>query len=70
MAYGLTLSIGTHDPARIATHERLDLTTDVASARTWRERWSFLLRRPGWAPARARDTAAGSAPGGLAGAGP
>ena len=52
VVYGLTTNIGTHDPRVIATHEWVDIAEDVASARTWRDRWSFLLRGPGWAPAR------------------
>jgi sterol desaturase/sphingolipid hydroxylase (fatty acid hydroxylase superfamily) len=46
--YGLTKNIGTYNPLRIATHEYADMLRDVASARTWRDRLSYVLREPGW----------------------
>ena len=49
VVYGLTTDIETYNPVAIATHEWVDIAEDVASARTWRDRWSFLLRGPGWA---------------------
>ena len=52
VVYGLTTNIDSYNPVTIAGHEWLDLTEDVASAQTWRDRWSFVLRRPGWAYAR------------------
>lgn len=52
VVYGLTSNIDTFDPVRIATHEWRDIAADVAAADSWHDRWSFLLRRPGWAYAR------------------
>jgi sterol desaturase/sphingolipid hydroxylase (fatty acid hydroxylase superfamily) len=52
VVYGLTSNIDSYDPVRIATHEWRDIATDVAAADSWHDRWSFLLRRPGWAYAR------------------
>ena len=49
VVYGLTTNIDTFNPVTIATHEWRDIARDVAGASTWRERWSFLLRGPGWA---------------------
>ena len=49
VVYGLTTNIDTYNPVTIATHEWRDIARDVAGASTWRERWSFLLRGPGWA---------------------
>ncbi|HSO64777.1 MAG TPA: sterol desaturase family protein [Ornithinibacter sp.] len=49
VVYGLTTNIDTSNPVTIATHEWRDIGRDIAGAATWRERWSFLLRRPGWA---------------------
>ena len=49
VVYGLTTNIDTYNPVTIATHEWRDIARDVAGAVTWRERWSFLLRGPGWA---------------------
>ena len=56
VVYGLTQNIDSYNPVTIAGHEWVDIAEDVGSAQNWRDRWSFLLRRPGWAYARrARD---------------
>ncbi|KGN32325.1 hypothetical protein N802_18345 [Knoellia sinensis KCTC 19936] len=47
--YGLTKNINTDNPVTIATHEWRAILTDIARSETWRDRWSFLLRGPGWA---------------------
>lgn len=47
--YGLTTDIDTFNPLRIASHEWVEMFKDVASADTWGDRWSYLLRGPGWA---------------------
>ena len=52
VVYGLTSNIDSYNPVTIATHEWRDIATDIAGATTWRDRWSFLLRRPGWAYAK------------------
>jgi sterol desaturase/sphingolipid hydroxylase (fatty acid hydroxylase superfamily) len=52
VVYGLTKNIDTYNPVIIAGHEWRDIAEDVAAAQTWRDRWSFLLRRPGWAYGR------------------
>jgi sterol desaturase/sphingolipid hydroxylase (fatty acid hydroxylase superfamily) len=49
VVYGLTQNIDTFNPARIATHEHVDMLRDVADARDWGERLSYVLRGPGWA---------------------
>jgi sterol desaturase/sphingolipid hydroxylase (fatty acid hydroxylase superfamily) len=49
VVYGLTSSIHTFNPARIATHEYADMLHDVARARTWRDRLGYVFRGPGWA---------------------
>jgi sterol desaturase/sphingolipid hydroxylase (fatty acid hydroxylase superfamily) len=49
VVYGLTTNIDTFNPVRIATHEWRDILADIAGAGTWRDRWSYLLRGPGWA---------------------
>ena len=48
VVYGLTKNIETFDPARIMTHEHVDMLRDVARAMTWRDRLSHVLRGPGW----------------------
>ncbi|GIL36292.1 sterol desaturase family protein [Phycicoccus sp. DTK01] len=62
VVYGLTKNIDTYDPAVIATHEWRDIARDVAASQTWRDRWSFLLRGPGWAYDRHRALAAAGDP--------
>jgi len=49
VVYGLTTNIDTYNPLRIATNEYVDIATDVAGARSWSDRLSFVLRGPGWA---------------------
>ena len=56
--YGLTRNIESFDLATIATHEWQDIARDVASAPTWSDRFSFLLRGPGWAYGRRAELAA------------
>jgi sterol desaturase/sphingolipid hydroxylase (fatty acid hydroxylase superfamily) len=57
VVYGLTKNIDSYNPAVIATHEWRDIAEDVATAETWHDRWSFLLRGPGWAYERRDRTA-------------
>ena len=52
VVYGLTNNIESSNPVTIATHEWVDIAEDVASATTWRDRWAYLLRRPGWTSVR------------------
>ncbi len=54
VVYGLTTNIESHDPVTIATHEWRDIARDVAGSASWGERWSFLLRGPGWTYQRRR----------------
>lgn len=58
VVYGLTRNIESHNPVTIATHEWRDIAVDVARSRTWSERFSYLLRGPGWAYARRDQRAA------------
>jgi sterol desaturase/sphingolipid hydroxylase (fatty acid hydroxylase superfamily) len=48
--YGLTKNIETFKPTEVAFHEYKAIAHDVRAARTWRERWGYMLRGPGWAP--------------------
>lgn len=59
--YGLTKSINTFDPLRVAAHEHAEMFRDVARSTTWRDRLSFVLRGPGWAMRRREELE--SAPG-------
>jgi sterol desaturase/sphingolipid hydroxylase (fatty acid hydroxylase superfamily) len=58
VVYGLTRNIDTYNPLRIATHEWRDIAADVAGSRTWSDRFSYLLRGPGWAYQRREVPAA------------
>jgi sterol desaturase/sphingolipid hydroxylase (fatty acid hydroxylase superfamily) len=49
VVYGLTKNIETFNPARVATHEHVDMLHDVARSTTWRDRLSYVARGPGWA---------------------
>ena len=49
--YGLTTNIKTHNPLKVATHEFAAIWRDVRRAQTWRARFGYMLRGPGWAPA-------------------
>jgi sterol desaturase/sphingolipid hydroxylase (fatty acid hydroxylase superfamily) len=68
VVYGLTKNIGTFNPARIATHEYRAMLSDVASATSWGERLSYVVRGPGWAT-RHRAEIAAATPVTTAGAG-
>jgi sterol desaturase/sphingolipid hydroxylase (fatty acid hydroxylase superfamily) len=48
--YGLTKNIDTFKPTEVAFHEYKAIARDVRTARSWRERWGYMLRGPGWAP--------------------
>jgi sterol desaturase/sphingolipid hydroxylase (fatty acid hydroxylase superfamily) len=61
VVYGLTKNIETFNPVRIATHEYVDIVSDVAQSRTWSDRLSFVLRGPGWAYERRPGRAGGEA---------
>jgi sterol desaturase/sphingolipid hydroxylase (fatty acid hydroxylase superfamily) len=58
VVYGLTTNIETFNPARIAGHEYADLARDIAHSTGWVERFSFVLRGPGWAKQHRRPIAA------------
>ena len=59
VVYGLTRNINTFRPSRIASHEHLEMSADVARARTWRDRISYVVRGPGWSYAPERGTGRG-----------
>ncbi len=58
VVYGLTTNIDTYDPITVATHEYRDIVRDVAGSTSWRDRFGFVLRGPGWAYERHRQLAA------------
>jgi sterol desaturase/sphingolipid hydroxylase (fatty acid hydroxylase superfamily) len=49
VVYGLTKNLGSFNPAVIVGHEYAAIVRDVATAGSWRERLSYILRGPGWA---------------------
>jgi sterol desaturase/sphingolipid hydroxylase (fatty acid hydroxylase superfamily) len=58
VVYGLTTNIDTFNPARIASHEYVDIARDIASSNGWVERLSCVLRGPGWARSNLHPVAA------------
>ena len=58
VVYGLTTNIDTFNPARIASHEYVDIARDIASSNGWVERLSCVLRGPGWAKSNLHPVAA------------
>ncbi len=46
--YGLTVNINTKNPLKIATHEIISLSKDVARAKTWKDKFKYLMLGPGW----------------------
>jgi sterol desaturase/sphingolipid hydroxylase (fatty acid hydroxylase superfamily) len=48
--YGLTTNIGTWNPVRVATHEFAAIWRDVRCAASWRDKWRYVTKGPGWSP--------------------
>ncbi len=48
--YGIVKNLGTDNPLVICLHEWRGILTDVARAKTWRERIGYWLGPPGWSP--------------------
>jgi len=48
--YGLTKNVRTFHPARVAFHEFGALARDVRAASSWRDRFGYVFRGPGWSP--------------------
>jgi len=48
--YGLTKNINTYNILRVQTHELAAIARDVLAARSWSDRFGYVLRGPGWAP--------------------
>jgi sterol desaturase/sphingolipid hydroxylase (fatty acid hydroxylase superfamily) len=48
--YGLTKNISTYNPFRIAYHEFAAIARDIKGADRLRDKVSYVVRHPGWAP--------------------
>lgn len=48
--YGLTKNLTSYNPLNIAFHEWGAMARDVTKAKSWRKRWNYVVRRPGWLP--------------------
>ncbi|MCS3781788.1 sterol desaturase family protein [Tsukamurella ocularis] len=59
--FGLTKNIETHNPLKVATHEYSAILADVRGTRSWRARWGYVVKGPGWSPAASALPAAASA---------
>jgi sterol desaturase/sphingolipid hydroxylase (fatty acid hydroxylase superfamily) len=55
--YGLVKRIDSHNPVRIAFHERLAMGRDLLAAASWRERIVYMFGRPGGRPGAGATTA-------------
>jgi sterol desaturase/sphingolipid hydroxylase (fatty acid hydroxylase superfamily) len=48
VVYGLTESLNTFSPYWVLVHGYAELWRDMRRATTWRQRWQYLTRAPGW----------------------
>src|SRR5262252_4706671 len=48
--YDLVQPLRSNNPVFIAFHEWIALVRDLWRARSWRDRWSYLVEPPGWEP--------------------
>ncbi|MGH2905880.1 MAG: sterol desaturase family protein, partial [Solirubrobacterales bacterium] len=53
--YGLTKNIHSFNFGRVFAHEWVALWKDVRGARTWRDRFGYVFRGPGWIPGSETD---------------
>ncbi len=56
--YGIVKNVATFNPLKVAFHEWLAILSDVAKAKTWRERIGYVAGAPGWSPDASRETTA------------
>ncbi len=56
--YGVMKNVATFNPIRLATYEWLAIGRDVLRAKTWKERWLYVVGAPGWSPDGSSRTAA------------
>jgi sterol desaturase/sphingolipid hydroxylase (fatty acid hydroxylase superfamily) len=55
--YGLVHNLGTYNPIRVAFHEYVGIWRDVTQRGiTWRDRWNYVAREPGWTHDGSRRT--------------
>jgi len=57
--YGLTKNIETYNPVRVAFGEFHNIWRDVKAADTWRDRFAFTFKGPGWKPDGFPDSSKG-----------
>lgn len=48
--YGLTKPIESTNPLIVHIFEYASLARDLRTAKSWRDRWQYLVRPPGWSP--------------------
>jgi len=55
--YGLVHNLGSFNPIRVAFHEYVGILRDVTQRGiTWRDRWNYVQKPPGWSHDGSRDT--------------
>jgi sterol desaturase/sphingolipid hydroxylase (fatty acid hydroxylase superfamily) len=50
VVYGLTTNVKSFNLVRVATHEYTAIWNDVRRTASWRDRWGYLTKGPGWSP--------------------
>lgn len=48
--YGITVNIHTFNPLKIASHEFVSLWKDIQSVNSWKDKFAYILKPPGWSP--------------------
>lgn len=46
--YGLTKNISSYNPLYVASHEYGAIWRDLKRADTWRDKWNYIFKAPGW----------------------
>jgi sterol desaturase/sphingolipid hydroxylase (fatty acid hydroxylase superfamily) len=57
-AYGIVSNLATFNPIRIGLHEWAGISHDVATAKSWPDRFRYMFGRPGWSADGTRATSA------------
>ncbi|MBZ6378001.1 C-5 sterol desaturase [Pacificimonas flava] len=48
LRYGIVRNLGSFNPLWVAVHEWVGIAKDLWAAPTWRARWNYVAREPGW----------------------
>jgi sterol desaturase/sphingolipid hydroxylase (fatty acid hydroxylase superfamily) len=56
LRYGIVKNLGTFNPFWVAAHEWVGIAEDIWRAPSWRAKFAYLLREPGWSHDGSRET--------------